>query len=79
MKTTLTILRFVAGGGLGAFLGGCLGFLVARILIESVGVVDGPPAGVLLVLLVLAFGLVGGVLGVLFCLRWQRKRRRGAA
>jgi hypothetical protein len=35
---------------LAAFVGGCIGFLIAKVLMERVGLVEGPPAGVLLVL-----------------------------
>ena len=57
-----------------AFFGGCVGFLVARILAEGVGLAEGPSAGVLLVVSVLSFALLGGVRGFILALHWVHKR-----
>lgn len=59
------------------FLGGCIGFLIAW-LIGRLGIVSGPPAGVLLVVSVLAFAGIAGLLGLLGLLatwRWISKKR----
>jgi H+/Cl- antiporter ClcA len=61
-----------------AVIGGLLGFFTTRWLVETRDIVDGPPAAVLLVLLVLSFALVLGVLGFTFCLRWFRKQSRNS-
>ena len=52
-----------AGALIAASLGGSAGFLIARILVEHIGLAEGPPAGVLLVLLVAILSLLGGVIG----------------
>jgi uncharacterized integral membrane protein len=57
-----------------AFIGGFIGSNVPRILVEHFGVVEGPPAGVLLVLLVATGILLGGVLGFVLSFRWLRTR-----
>ena len=57
-----------------AFLGACIGFLVARVLVECIHLVEGPAAGVLLVLSVVSLALVGGVLSFIFSFRWLRKQ-----
>jgi HEAT repeats len=59
-----------------ALIGGFLGVLTTRWLVETLDIVDGPPGAVLLVLLVLSFALVLGALGFTFCLRWLRKQSR---
>lgn len=56
------------------FLGGCIGFLIAW-LIGRLGIVSGPPAGVLLVVSVLAFAGIAGLLGLLATWRWISKKR----
>ena len=73
MKALKRFVISIAATLVAAFLGGCIGFLVARILAEGVGLVEGPPAGVLLVVSVLSFALLGGALGVIFALRWIRR------
>jgi hypothetical protein len=54
-----------------ALLGGLIGFGVARIAVEHFEIVEGPPAGVLLVLLVGIGAVLGGVLGFALSLRWH--------
>lgn len=56
----------------------CIGFLIVRVLVEHLGLVDGPPAAVLLVLVVTILALVGVVLGLVFSLRWVRGRSADA-
>jgi glycopeptide antibiotics resistance protein len=75
MQTLGRIVVSIAAALIAAFLGGCVGFLVARILAEGLGLVEGPPAGVLLVLSVASFALVSLLLGFILPLRWLRKRR----
>ena len=50
------------------------GSFFSKILVERFGVVEGPPAGVLLVLLVGVLAVLGGVLGFALSLRWLRGR-----
>ena len=52
------------------FLGACIGFLIVRLVIERLGVVEGPPAGVLLVLVVVILALVSAVVGFALRFRW---------
>jgi glycopeptide antibiotics resistance protein len=66
---TATVAALIA-----TLLGGCIGFLIVRILVERIGLVEGPPAGVLLVLSVASLALVGGVLGFIVSFRWLRKQ-----
>jgi glycopeptide antibiotics resistance protein len=61
---------------IGTLLGGCLGFVLARVLVERFDVVDGPPAAVLLVLSIIAVASVCGIVTLLFSLRWLRRLRR---
>jgi glycopeptide antibiotics resistance protein len=61
------------GGLAAAFLGGCIGFFVTRILVERFAVVEGPPAAVLLVLMVAVLAIVGGLLGFTLALRSLRR------
>jgi glycopeptide antibiotics resistance protein len=60
-----------------AFLGACIGFIATRILVERFAVVEGPPAGVLLVLLVAVFAIVGGALGFTLAFRSLRTDATG--
>ena len=48
------------------FLGGCIAFLVARILAEGFQLVEGPAAGVFLVLSVAGLAVVGETIGLIF-------------
>ena len=57
-----------------ALVAGCIGFFFSRILVERFGVVDGPAAGVLLVLMVGVLAVLGGVLAFALSLRWFRGR-----
>lgn len=56
----------------GAF-GGAVGFVFTRLLVEGLDVVDGPPAGVLLVLTCGFMALGSGALGFVSCFRWLHK------
>jgi len=61
------------------FLGACIGFLIVRLVIERLGVVEGPPAGVLLVLVVVILALVSAVVGFALRFRWlSAEGRRNA-
>jgi len=64
-----------AAGLISVFLGGLIGFLATRALVEGMELVSGPPATVLLVLLVTSCALVGGVFGSTLTFRWLTKRR----
>ncbi len=75
METLGRIVVAIAAALIAAFLGGCIRFLVARMLAEGLGLVEGPSAGVLLVLSVASFALVALLLGFISPLRWLRKRR----
>jgi hypothetical protein len=59
------------------FLGARVGFLVVRLVVQRRGAVEGPPAGVLLVLVVAVLALIGAVFGLLLSLPLDE--RRGAA
>ena len=61
-----------------AVLGGCIGFIVARILVEGFNVVEGPPAGVLLVMSVAGIALIGAAVGFILTFRWFRTGRADA-
>jgi hypothetical protein len=63
----------VAAGLSAAFLGGCMGFVAARIVVERFAVVEGPPAGVLLVLIVAVLACLTGVVGFILAFRSLRK------
>jgi len=52
---------------------GAAGFLFARFLVEGLHVLDGPPAGVLLVLICCSAAFGGGALGFALCFRWLRE------
>jgi hypothetical protein len=68
---TLAKIGTATGSAMAAgLLGGCIGFYIVRILVERLGLVEGPPAGVLLVLVVTIFALVGVVLGFVLPFRW---------
>lgn len=57
-----------------AFIGAFVAFIICRILVEHFGIVEGPPAGVLLVLMVAVGILLGGVVGFALSFRWLRNR-----
>lgn len=77
----MRIVGTAAAVGLAAgIFGGVIGFFVARLLVEWLGVVEGPPAGVLLVLLpcslTVACAFVGFVLA--FWRLWKAAARKSA-
>lgn len=53
--------------------GGVLGFFITRLLVERLGIVEGPPAGVLLVLLVSGLTVVCTFGGFVFAFLRLRK------
>ncbi len=57
-----------------ALVGGFIGFIASRTLVEHFAIVEGPPAGVLLVLMVGLAAVLGGVLGFALSLRRLRSR-----
>ena len=63
----------MAAGVSAAFLGGCIGFIAARIVVERFAVAEGPPAGVLLVLMVAVLAGVSGIVGFMLAFRSLRK------
>lgn len=63
----------VAAGLLAAFLGGCIGFIAVPIVVERLAVAEGPPAGVLLVLMIAVLAGVGGIVGFILAFRSLRK------
>ena len=70
----MNFLKAMAATVVGVIVGGCFGFVFARVLVEGFDVVDGPPAVVLLVLSVIGFAVVLGVGCLVFWLRLVRKR-----
>jgi uncharacterized protein YacL len=48
--------------------GGVIGYLIARLLVERLGIVEGPPAGVLLELLPSSLTVGCAFLGFRFCI-----------
>lgn len=58
-----------------SFVGGWIGFLTARLLGEGLGGVEGPAAGVFLILCIPTFAVIGGLVGTVTTWRWTRKRR----
>jgi len=72
MQTGSRIGISMTAGLAAAVVGGCIGFIVSRILVDGVGIVEGPPAGVLLVLLVGFCAVLGGVFGFVLSHRWLR-------
>ena len=60
-----------------SFVGGWIGFLIARVLVEGLDVVEGPAAGVFLNLCILTFAVIGGFVGTFATWRRTRKRWEG--
>ena len=77
MQTISRISIATTAGLAAAFLGGCIGFFTTRILVERFDLVEGPPAGVLLVLMVAVLAVVGGALGFTLAFRSLRKHAAG--
>jgi uncharacterized membrane protein len=75
MNAGFRFLTSVAGAILSALLGAVLGFIVGRVTIPLADL-DGPPAGVGLILLVILFALITGIVGFVFC--WRRLAKRFA-
>ena len=66
VATAMALVAFFVGGG--------IGFLTTWVIVQHTEIVEGPPATVLLVLVVGIFALAGAVLGFLLSFRWLGHR-----
>jgi hypothetical protein len=77
MQTISRISIATTAGLAAAFLGGMYRFFHHQDLVERFDIVEGPPAGVLLVLMVAGLAVVGGTLGFTLAIRSLRKHAAG--